>query len=87
MYIIYSPILDRFYIGKTSDFERRLQQHRSGESTYTKRANDWHPACCIQVETASEADLLERKIKKAKSRKTILRYIDGPDNLIRDFKI
>ena len=87
VYIIFSPSIDQFYIGKTSNFEQRLKQHCSGESTYTKRAGDWIPACCIAIETASEADLLERKIKKSKSRKTILRWIRGSNNLIQNFKI
>jgi predicted GIY-YIG superfamily endonuclease len=83
VYILYSPHLDQFYIGKTSDFESRLQQHLNGESTFTKRTNDWIAVGRFAVESASAADGLERRIKKSKSRKTIQRFLDGEDNLIQ----
>ena len=81
VYILYSHAADRYYIGKTADFEVRLQQHRDGASTFTSRANDWEPVFRVEVNTPSEADQLERKIKRSKSRKSILRYISGTDNL------
>jgi putative endonuclease len=80
-YILYSPKLDRFYIGKTSDFEARFEQHLSGESRYTKRTKDWIAVGRFAVSSASEADRLERQIKKTKSRKSILRYLRSPENL------
>ena len=56
---------DRFYIGSTTDLERRLQQHRSGHTLTTKRIGDWKLVRSIQTETLIEARTLERKIKKS----------------------
>ena len=40
-YIIYSPKLDRYYIGHTSDLEKRLAEHHAGISDFTSKATDW----------------------------------------------
>lgn len=73
VHIISSSTIDTLYSGIISDVSVRLQQHPSGQFTYTRRASDGQAVCCIEVSTASKADLLERKIKKAKRRKSILR--------------
>lgn len=41
LYILYSTKLDKFYIGYTSDAEKRLLEHNTGASSFTSKANDW----------------------------------------------
>ena len=41
LYIIYSRQIDKYYIGYTSDLEKRMKEHVSGISTYTSKATDW----------------------------------------------
>jgi putative endonuclease len=80
VYILYSPAINRFYIGEATDPDERLRHHRAGHQRYTRRTNDWLQVFLKAVDTRDEALSLERQIKRAKSRKTILRWIQGPDN-------
>ena len=41
VYIIYSRILNKYYIGQTNDLKRRIIEHKNGKSTFTSRTNDW----------------------------------------------
>ncbi|WP_405384693.1 GIY-YIG nuclease family protein [Maribacter sp. LLG6340-A2] len=71
-YIIYSQILDRYYIGSTENIEKRLERHIKGNgSTYTKKAKDWVLKWQCNFETRTEATSFELLIKKKKSRKYI----------------
>ena len=82
VYILYSLSQDRFYIGESADPKERLEHHRARDQRYTRRAADW--ILVFQKSTASRHEALKIKqlIKKAKSRKTIVRWIHGPDNQI-----
>ena len=81
-YILYSPHLDRFYVGESADPRQRLQHHRAGHQRYTRRASDWILVFCKPTASRSEALEIEQKIKQSKNRKTIVRWITGPDNQI-----
>ena len=69
VYIIYSHHLKRFYIGETSDFENRLEQHNLGfyYNAYTKKANDWEKFLLLECSNKSHALKIEKYIKKMKS--------------------
>ena len=41
VYIIHSSHLDQYYIGQTNDLRRRINEHKTGKSTHTSRADDW----------------------------------------------
>ena len=41
VYIIYSAKLDRYYTGYSEDIIKRLQEHNSGLSFFTSKADDW----------------------------------------------
>ena len=41
VYLIRSKNLGQFYIGQTDDLKRRITEHNSGESKWTKKTNDW----------------------------------------------
>jgi len=70
-YIIYSHLLDKYYIGHTENMQTRLQQHNSGISTFTSKANDWHLVYSEPFATQELAKAREIEIKKKKSRKYI----------------
>ena len=82
VYILYSPQLDRFYIGESADPNERLEHHLAGHQRFTRRAADW--IMVFRQPTASRRDALdiEKRIKRTKSRKSIFRWIQGPGNQI-----
>lgn len=82
-YIIYSPILDRYYIGYTQNIGIRLEQHRRGLTKTTSRSDDWMLIFKQSNPKESEAIRLERMIKSKKSRKSIQRFVQNERNEIR----
>ena len=61
VYILRSQKTKRLYIGYTSDLKKRLAEHNSGKSLYTKRYRPWKP---IYYEAfLSEEDAREREHK------------------------
>jgi len=79
-YILFSPILDRYYIGQTNDIRSRIQQHLSGSTAYTRQATDWQLVFLQNQPTRANAMRLERRIKQGKSQESIRRYISSPLN-------
>ena len=74
-YILYSPSLNKFYIGATHDSaDNRLLKHNNhtyGKHRYTANADDWELFLQIDVAEYAHAIRLERKIKAMKSSKYI----------------
>jgi putative endonuclease len=70
-YIIFSASLNKFYVGATEDLTRRLQEHNTGRSPYTKTGHPWQLVWSKKYTSRSEALAEERKIKAKKSRKYI----------------
>jgi len=72
IYILYSKSIDRYYVGHSNDVARRFEEHinPSRKTKYTAKSSDWMLVLQIPAgKTRSEAVLLERYIKKQKSRK------------------
>jgi putative endonuclease len=84
LYIIYSETLDKYYTGESPDPDRRLEQHNSHyfKNNYTKGANDWIIKLKFETTTKEDAIILERFIKKMKSKKFIEKIISKPAILI-----
>ncbi|TVZ26792.1 putative endonuclease [Gillisia sp. Hel_I_86] len=80
LYIIYSEKLKKYYVGETSDIDQRLQQHNSHyfKNNYTKGAEDWVVKLKFRTSSKDEAILLERYIKRMKSRKFTEKLIALP---------
>ena len=72
VYILYSEKRSRYYVGQTANINDRLKRHNQGKVSSTKGGVPWKFVLQIEVETRSEALLLERKIKKRGAK----RYID-----------
>ena len=71
VYIIYSPLLDKFYVGYTSDLEKRLLDHNSGISDFTSKTSDWEMKHTESFPDRQLAMKREKEIKKKKSRRYI----------------
>jgi predicted GIY-YIG superfamily endonuclease len=58
----------RFYIGSTTDLDRRIQQHLSGHTQSTRRlGGNLELVASLQLPTLAEARALERELKRKKS--------------------
>ena len=66
----------RYYIGSTNDLDRRIEQHKSGYVKSTKYVLPIELIAMIPCQTLTEARILERKIKKGKSRIVVEKYIE-----------
>lgn len=73
VYILYSAKIDRYYIGSTADPAQRLRDHNFHERSrmWTRRGIPWEMKFQCKFETKAEAQRVERKLKKSKSRKVL----------------
>ena len=69
VYIIYSAKLDRYYTGYSEDIIKRLQEHNSGLSSFTSKADDWVLKYQKVYPSRQEAHKAELLIKSKKSRR------------------
>ena len=75
-YILHSKILDKFYIGHSSEnLEERLRKHLSNHKGFTAKAKDWEIVYFEKFETKSEAYKRELQIKSWKSKTKIKELI------------
>ena len=72
-YILYSPLLDQYYIGETQDFKERLVQHNTGffKNSSTSKSSDWHKYLTTECLSRSHARKVEAFVKRQKSRRFI----------------
>jgi putative endonuclease len=77
IYILYSAVADKYYVGYTNDYERRLVEHNTKPfSTFTSKCRPWLLKAVFKCgEIESEAMQIEKFIKRQKSRKLIEQLI------------
>ena len=68
VYILYSQILDRFYVGYTNNIDRRLREHNRKKGKYTDKGIPWELKYTESFEEKIEAKNREAYIKSRKSR-------------------
>ncbi|MCB0478966.1 MAG: GIY-YIG nuclease family protein [Crocinitomicaceae bacterium] len=70
VYILYSPSINKYYVGQTTNIENRLKFHNSKEynKIWTKRGIPWTLVYKEEYESRSESMQREKFIKKQKSR-------------------
>ena len=71
VYILFSPSLNRYYIGHTGQLDDRLFRHTNSGSKSTKAAHDWQLVYSESYPSRSDAMKRESFIKKQKSRRFI----------------
>jgi putative endonuclease len=83
VYILYSPSIDKFYIGYTSNIEQRLHFHNdtTKNKIWTKRGQPWEEFFTIQGLQKSQALKIEKHIKRMKSKKYIQDLPNNPKSL------
>ena len=75
VYIIRSEKLDKYYIGSSSNPEKRLAEHNYGKANFTSKGIPWKLVCTESYDSKQEAQKRERHIKSMKSRKYIEQLI------------
>jgi putative endonuclease len=71
VYILYSGLSSRYYVGQTDNIEIRLNRHNQGKVPSTRFGIPWDLVLEIEVENRSQAMILERKIKKRGAKRFI----------------
>ncbi|MGB5026078.1 MAG: GIY-YIG nuclease family protein [Saprospiraceae bacterium] len=64
VYILFSALLNKYYVGSTQHFEIRFEEHNRGKSKFTSKGIPWIHILSIPVENRFQNILLETKIKK-----------------------
>ena len=80
VYIIQSDKDNSFYIGSTENLDRRLEQHNSGDSNYTRNKRPWNLVYSEIMETRSESLKREKFLKRQRNREFYKRLIEGYKN-------
>ena len=76
-YIIYSVSQDKYYVGSCADLDRRILDHNTGHSNYTKAGKPWVLKWHQGFDSRSAAMNEELRIKRKKSRRYIEFLIDS----------
>jgi putative endonuclease len=71
VYILFSTLLNRYYIGHTHNLLQRVEQHNAGRTPSTKPGRPWNLVYHEIYPDKSSASRRELEIKKMKSRKYI----------------
>ena len=75
-YILYSGLLDRYYIGHTEDdMPERLRRHNANHKGFTGKTNDWTVVYMEKYPSKDDAYARERLVKSWKSRTMIQKLI------------
>ena len=79
VYIIQAELSKKYYIGCTDNLDRRLKEHNSGYSNYTKTQKNWNLKYKEEYENLADARKREKQIKSWKKRAAIEKLIvTGP---------
>ncbi len=69
VYVLQSEIIaSRYYVGVTTDPNRRVKEHNSGKSVHTNRFKPWRLAVCIGFADRAKAVRFERYLKTGSGR-------------------
>ena len=83
VYVLYSPIYHKIYIGFSSDIEQRLFAHNHPSNKgWTKSFQPWTLIYSEVFETKSEAMQREKQLKSSKGRSFIKDIITSQSELV-----
>lgn len=69
VYVLFSSNFDKFYVGMSTDLDRRLTEHNSGKTKSTKPFLPWIIVHFEHFKTRQEARIREKYLKSAAGRK------------------
>jgi len=83
--------MNKYYVGETSDFEKRLEEHKTGfyENSFTSKTIDWIMYFKIDCDNISQALKIEKHIKCMKSIKyfqSLKKFPEISNNLKNKYK-
>ena len=77
-YILYSNMLDKYYIGHTCDvLQERIRKHNSNHKGFTGGVGDWQLKYLEEFSEKSSAYKREREVKKWKSRTRVAHLVQS----------
>ena len=90
VYVIQSLKDNSFYIGRTSDLQKRLEYHNSHQKNLgiTRHKIPWKYFFFLEVESSIIADKIERHLKRMKSRiylQNLSQYPEISEKLIKKY--
>ncbi|MBK8346943.1 MAG: GIY-YIG nuclease family protein [Saprospiraceae bacterium] len=71
VYVLYSRLHDRIYIGMTQNITHRLKEHNAGQNKSTKAFVPWEMVHVENMESAALAREKEIKLKSSSGRRFI----------------
>ncbi len=75
VYVLSSKVTRKSYVGFTNNTERRLKEHNSGKSFYSKRFAPWEIIYIEEVDSYVEARVREKYLKSASGRRLVLKKL------------
>jgi len=81
VYAIYSKKFNKIYIGQTIDLEKRILDHNSGLSGYTKKFIPWETVYVEEYSTRTEVLQREKQLKTQKGREFIWKLIQDRESI------
>ncbi|MFH1198316.1 MAG: GIY-YIG nuclease family protein [bacterium] len=76
VYILRSKVFSKTYVGFTEDLQRRLYEHNSGKSTFTRKYKPWEIVFFEKYLYLDEAVKREKYYKSAAGRRKIKNIIE-----------
>ena len=68
VYILKSEVSEKMYVGMTQDLSRRLAEHNSGKSKFTKGYKPWKLLYSEKLDDYKEARKREKYLKSGQGR-------------------
>lgn len=75
VYVLSNTVARKSYVGLTDNLDRRLKEHNSGDSYYTKRYAPWKVIYTEELNSQFEARKREKYLKSASGRRLVLKKI------------
>ena len=90
VYILFLKFRDSFYIGQSVDIEKRIEEQNNHiyHKTETKKASDWKLYFKIECTSRKQAILIEKHIKRMKSKiyiQNLKKYPEMTEKLLRKY--
>jgi len=81
LYILESEVNGRYYVGTSSDPDRRLRHHNTTTRGFTARYRPWRLVFRQPFPSCADAEAADQQVKAWKSRKMTRYVIDGTIDL------